>query len=168
MWDTQSSSLCCHSLSTFEGPLFSKEIDAPWYEKNYVGWSADIQMICRLPADKSWGYSSAGRAPALQAGGHEFESHYLHQGFFLSEARENSLPFESFAQQCEKPKEIAPWKLYNVKRHVIYRGIYNKIEKTNKGNEVSNESAMIQSTIVTLRIWLLRSIMPTIDYINCS
>ena len=25
-----------------------------------------------------WGYSSAGRAPALQAGGHEFESHYLH------------------------------------------------------------------------------------------
>ncbi len=26
----------------------------------------------------SWGYSSAGRAPALQAGGHEFESRYLH------------------------------------------------------------------------------------------
>ena len=25
-----------------------------------------------------WGYSSAGRAPALQAGGHEFESRYLH------------------------------------------------------------------------------------------
>jgi hypothetical protein len=25
-----------------------------------------------------WGYSSVGRAPALQAGGHEFESHYLH------------------------------------------------------------------------------------------
>ena len=27
------------------------------------------------------GYSSVGRAPALQAGGHEFESHYLHQQF---------------------------------------------------------------------------------------
>ena len=27
-----------------------------------------------------------------------------------------------------------------------------KIEKTNKGNEVSNESVMIQSTIVTLRM----------------
>ena len=29
-------------------------------------------------AAKSWGYSSVGRAPALQAGGHEFESRYLH------------------------------------------------------------------------------------------
>ena len=27
-----------------------------------------------------WGCSSAGRAPALQAGGHGFESHHLHQG----------------------------------------------------------------------------------------
>ena len=26
----------------------------------------------------SWGYSSVGRAPALQAGGQEFESPYLH------------------------------------------------------------------------------------------
>ena len=26
----------------------------------------------------TWGYSSVGRAPALQAGGHEFESRYLH------------------------------------------------------------------------------------------
>ena len=26
----------------------------------------------------SWGYSSVGRAPALQAGGREFESLYLH------------------------------------------------------------------------------------------
>ena len=27
---------------------------------------------------KLWGCSSAGRAPALQAGGHGFESHHLH------------------------------------------------------------------------------------------
>ena len=27
----------------------------------------------------SWGCSSVGRAPALQAGGHEFESHHLHE-----------------------------------------------------------------------------------------
>ena len=27
---------------------------------------------------KPWGYSSAGRAPALQAGGQEFEPLYLH------------------------------------------------------------------------------------------
>ena len=26
-----------------------------------------------------WGCSSAGRAPALQAGGHGFDSHHLHQ-----------------------------------------------------------------------------------------
>ena len=26
-----------------------------------------------------WGYSSAGRAPALQAGGHEFDPRYLHR-----------------------------------------------------------------------------------------
>ena len=31
-----------------------------------------------------WGYSSVGRAPALQAGGHEFESRYLHEDFFES------------------------------------------------------------------------------------
>ena len=30
-------------------------------------------------AAATWGYSSAGRAPALQAGGHQFESDYLHQ-----------------------------------------------------------------------------------------
>ena len=28
--------------------------------------------------EKKWGLSSAGRAPALQAGGQEFESPYLH------------------------------------------------------------------------------------------
>ena len=28
--------------------------------------------------DTKWGYSSVGRAPALQAGGQEFESPYLH------------------------------------------------------------------------------------------
>ena len=26
-----------------------------------------------------WGYSSVGRAPALQAGGHEFDPRYLHR-----------------------------------------------------------------------------------------
>jgi hypothetical protein len=31
----------------------------------------------------SWGYSSAGRAPALQAGGRRFESVYLHHLIFL-------------------------------------------------------------------------------------
>ena len=31
---------------------------------------------------KIWGCSSAGRAPALQAGGQEFDSPHLHHGFF--------------------------------------------------------------------------------------
>jgi hypothetical protein len=36
-------------------------------------------LIIRLsPNTTAWGYSSVGRAPALQAGGQEFESPYLH------------------------------------------------------------------------------------------
>ena len=31
-----------------------------------------------MAASIKWGCSSVGRAPALQAGGHEFESHHLH------------------------------------------------------------------------------------------
>ena len=32
----------------------------------------------RHPIAEAWGYSSVGRAPALQAGGQGFESLYLH------------------------------------------------------------------------------------------
>ena len=35
----------------------------------------------QVAAGKKWGCSSVGRAPALQAGGHEFESHHLHSVF---------------------------------------------------------------------------------------
>ena len=35
--------------------------------------------LCLLMFDFIWGYSSVGRAPALQAGGQEFDSPYLHQ-----------------------------------------------------------------------------------------
>jgi hypothetical protein len=35
--------------------------------------------VFSIKTKEMWGYSSVGRAPALQAGGHEFESHYLHQ-----------------------------------------------------------------------------------------
>ena len=34
---------------------------------------------------RKWGCSSAGRAPALQAGGHGFDSHHLHQEAQASE-----------------------------------------------------------------------------------
>ena len=34
---------------------------------------------------ESWGFSSVGRAPALQAGGHEFESRNLHEDFLKAQ-----------------------------------------------------------------------------------
>ena len=49
------------SLFNFESPLFYKWI------------SGILPELCLV-----WGYSSVGRAPALQAGGQEFESLYLH------------------------------------------------------------------------------------------
>ena len=39
----------------------------------------DKTIIETVKATLKWGCSSAGRAPALQAGGHGFDSHHLHQ-----------------------------------------------------------------------------------------
>ena len=40
-----------------------------------------VQFLRIIPqiTNPLWGCSSAGRAPALQAGGHGFDSHHLHQ-----------------------------------------------------------------------------------------
>ena len=38
-----------------------------------------------------WGISSVGRAPALQAGGHEFESRILHSVFYTDMYLENCI-----------------------------------------------------------------------------
>ena len=38
-----------------------------------------------------WGCSSAGRAPALQAGGQEFDSPHLHHGFFKAKLNIDNL-----------------------------------------------------------------------------
>ena len=49
----------------------------PWdgrEERSHV-WPKGRQTPYKWP---TWGYSSVGRASALHAGGHEFESHYLH------------------------------------------------------------------------------------------
>ena len=46
--------------------------------------------------EQLWGYSSVGRAPALQAGGQEFESPYLH---WMEEA-------------IQGKKQNVPWKLH--------------------------------------------------------
>ena len=37
-----------------------------------------------------WGCSSVGRAPALQAGGHGFESHHLHQTMKTVKSKDES------------------------------------------------------------------------------
>ena len=44
-------------------------------------YCCSILSDCSLKEEKTlkWGCSSAGRAPALQAGGHGFDSHHLHQ-----------------------------------------------------------------------------------------
>jgi hypothetical protein len=39
-----------------------------------------VKLVLTLKMlENNWGYSSAGRAPALQAGGHRFDPVYLHQ-----------------------------------------------------------------------------------------
>ena len=57
-------------------------------DKHEVGGSSPLGPTITLKGEKMekqqipkiiWGCSSAGRAPALQAGGHGFESHHLHQ-----------------------------------------------------------------------------------------
>ena len=44
-------------------------------EKKSVRPSVELKELCT-----PWGCSSAGRAPALQAGGQEFDSPHLHHG----------------------------------------------------------------------------------------
>ena len=46
-----------------------------------------------------WGCSSAGRAPALQAGGHGFESHHLHQRIKPQSKWKKPKPYRLIAQQ---------------------------------------------------------------------
>ncbi len=46
----------------------------------------------------SWGISSVGRAPALQAGGHEFDSRILH---LAVKTAENLIRYSSLAQSVE-------------------------------------------------------------------
>jgi hypothetical protein len=60
-----------------------------------------------------WGYSSVGRAPALQAGGQRFESAYLHQDEPLAQLVEH-LTFNqgvegSSPSWLTKYAEVAQW-----------------------------------------------------------
>jgi hypothetical protein len=67
-----------------------------------------LGVLCSAPnaerrtpnAERIWGYSSVGRAPALHAGGQGFESPYLHSisyAFFNAEiAKEEQSPPKDF------------------------------------------------------------------------
>ena len=58
--------------------VYKTGLELSWLErtpdKREVGGSSPLR-----PINIIWGYSSAGRAPALQAGGQQFDSAYLHQ-----------------------------------------------------------------------------------------
>ena len=51
-----------------------------------------------------WGYSSAGRAPALQAGGREFESLYLHLGAALDCKSKTPVYIENYITRSKAKK----------------------------------------------------------------
>ena len=51
----------------------------------------DLILVNNEVSTKIWGCSSAGRAPALQAGGQEFDSPHLHHGH---EGTDERLKFE--------------------------------------------------------------------------
>ena len=53
----------------------------------------------QVAAGFPWGYSSVGRAPALQAGGQGFESLYLHEA--MSNAREGFTKRSKFTCMSE-------------------------------------------------------------------
>ena len=53
-----------------------------------------------------WGCSSAGRAPALQAGGHGFESHHLHHEIMDKQRR--SLKCGSYGIRTEEGVKNSP------------------------------------------------------------
>ena len=54
----------------------------------------------QVAAGNLWGCSSVGRAPALQAGGHEFESHHLHES---NEPCQDGSPEQIVLEQiCDK------------------------------------------------------------------
>ena len=55
-----------------------------------------------------WGCSSAGRAPALQAGGQEFDSPHLHQ----PDKKSGNLFFENYIEEETKEKTIHQEKIF--------------------------------------------------------
>ena len=75
-------------------PIRSGETPVPIPNTMVKTWAADGTMLetaweSRWVPDYLWGCSSVGRAPALQAGGQEFESLHLHWHWILDEVFPN-------------------------------------------------------------------------------
>ena len=67
-----------------------------------------FEIFEKAKATRKRGCSSAGRAPALQAGGHGFEPHHLHQS---SRWEDDLLIFDVFSREKgKKRKEQERWK----------------------------------------------------------
>ena len=62
------------------GRLYGKIAQCWHREKGRKSSALNSKKMEKKQNPIKWGCSSAGRAPALQAGGHGFESHHLHQG----------------------------------------------------------------------------------------
>ena len=65
------------------------------------------------PAQRVWGCSSAGRAPALQAGGQEFDSPHLHHNFIMKDPyldncikRNEQTSFLKKRERLNEPKKL--------------------------------------------------------------
>ena len=63
------------NVSKFQGRNYGVILEALF---NFEGPEKDFQK------EEIWGYSSAGRAPALQAGGLRFDTAYLHHNYECS------------------------------------------------------------------------------------
>ena len=59
-------------------------------ERRKLIGGSDARSNARPTKNYPWGCSSAGRAPALQAGGQEFDSPHLHQHDFFCKAKKRA------------------------------------------------------------------------------
>ena len=94
------------------------------------------------------GCSSVGRAPALQAGGHEFESHHLHwncKTFRLTEIAKQFLMHERHCAKCYCTLKTSYrrfwWKWFFIKTS---ENIVNKVYDQTKRTKVQDRSNSIR------------------------
>ena len=80
------------TMTAFHGVVGVEKIDEKrfkrsWYGTFVVQFLGTVRKRIDPKPERGRGCSSAGRAPALQAGGHGFEPHHLHQSAKADEER---------------------------------------------------------------------------------